>query len=162
MTYLILSFATILVLVFLAVQDLKERMIFSFPVLFLSVVWAAYSVLFYKDNPIFLITAWSTAMTLYMAYRIGGVWGDGDSDLWLLFTGITLCTFDFKNMLQFGFLVCILLVAVQGGALIAGLIEASIKKRKLNRHSDIAVVPGFAFVLIAVIIYGIYREVSFV
>ena len=38
--------------------------------------------------------------------------------------------------------------------------EAAIKKRKLDRHSDIAVAPGFAMVLIMVILYGISREVS--
>ena len=36
MTYFSLALATIPVLVFLAAQDLKERMIYSFPVLFLS------------------------------------------------------------------------------------------------------------------------------
>ena len=160
MTYLSLALATIPVLVFLAGQDLKERMIFSFPVLFLSGAWAAHSVILYKGNPIFLIAAWSATIALYMAYKISGMWGDGDSDMWLLFTGIILSTFDLKNMLQFGFIVCILLVGVQGIALIAGLIEAAIKKRRLDRHSEIAVVPGFAVILIIVIFYGISREVS--
>lgn len=162
MTYFSLALATIPVLVFLAAQDLKERMIYSFPVLFLSGAWAAHSVILYKDNPIFLITAWSATIALFTAYKISGMWGDGDSDMWLLFTGVILSTFELKNMLQFGFVVCILLVGVQGIALIAGLIEAAIKKRKLDRHSDIAVVPGFAMILIMVILYGISREVSII
>ena len=76
MTYFSLALATIPVLVFLAAQDLKVRMIYSFPVLFLSGVWAAHSVILYKDNPIFVITAWSATIALFMAYKISGMWGD--------------------------------------------------------------------------------------
>ena len=159
MTYLVLSLATIPVLVFLAAQDFKERMIYSFPVLFLTGGWAMHSVMLYLDRPFVLIGAWSTAIALYIAYRVCSVWGDGDSDMWLLFTGIILCTFDVWNMLQYGFLLCICLAGAQIAALIAGLIEAAIKERKLDRHSDLAVVPGFAVILIAILIYGFSREV---
>lgn len=162
MTYLILSFATIPVLIFLSVQDFKERMIYSFPVLFLSGGWAMYSVMLYRDNLMLLIPAWTMTIALYAAYMVWSVWGDGDSDMFLLFTGIILCTFDIRNMLQFGFMISIFLVIAQVVALISGLIEAAIKKRKLDRHSDLAVVPGFAVILITVIIWGITREVSFV
>ena len=162
MTYLILSLSTIPVLVFLSVQDFKERMIYSFPVLFLSGGWAMYSVMLYRDNLMLLIPAWTMTIALYAAYKVWSVWGDGDSDMFLLFTGIILCTFDIRNMLQFGFMISIFLVIAQVVALISGLIEAAIKKRKLDRHSDLAVVPGFAVILITVIIWGITREVSFV
>ena len=88
------------------------------------------------------------------------IWGDGDSDVFLLFTGIILCTFKIDNLLQFGFLICVFLVAAQLISLIAGVIEAGIKNRKLNRDSGLAVVPGFAMVLIIMIIYGITRKGS--
>lgn len=162
MTYLILSLSTIPVLIFLSVQDFKERMIYSFPVLFLSGGWAMYSVMLYRDNLMLLIPAWTMTIALYAAYKVWSVWGDGDSDMFLLFSGIILCTFDIRNMLQFGFMISIFLVIAQVVALISGLIEAAIKKRKLDRHSDLAVVPGFAVILITVIIWGITREVSFV
>ncbi len=162
MTYLILSLSTIPVLIFLSVQDFKERMIYSFPVLFLSGGWTMYSVMLYRDNLMLLIPAWTMTIALYAAYKVWSVWGDGDSDMFLLFTGIILCTFDIRNMLQFGFMISIFLVIAQVVALISGLIEAAIKKRKLDRHSDLAVVPGFAVILITVIIWGITREVSFV
>ena len=162
MTYLILSLSTIPVLIFLSVQDFKERMIYSFPVLFLSGAWAMYSVMLYRDNLMLLIPAWTMTIALYAAYKVWSVWGDGDSDMFLLFTGIILCTFDIRNMLQFGFMISIFLVIAQVVALISGLIEAAIKKRKLDRHSDLAVVPGFAAILITVIIWGMTREVSFI
>ncbi len=41
------------------------------------------------------------------------------------------------------------------------IIEAGIKNRKLNWDSGLAVVPGFAMVLIIMIIYGIIRKGSF-
>ena len=121
-----------------------------------------YSVMLYRDNLMLLIPAWTMTIALYAAYKVWSVWGDGDSDMFLLFTGIILCTFDIRNMLQFGFMISIFLVIAQVVALISGLIEAAIKKRKLDRHSDLAVVPGFAVILITVIIWGITREVSFV
>ena len=95
-----------------------------------------------------------------MVYKIFHIWGDGDSDVFLLFIGITLCTFEIDNLLQFGFLICVFLVAAQLISLIAGVIEAGIKNRKLNRDSGLAVVPGFAMVLIIMIIYGITRKGS--
>ena len=103
MTYFSLALATIPVLVFLAAQDLKERMIYSFPVLFLSGAWAAHSVILYKDNPIFVITAWSATIALFAAYKISGMWGDGDSDMWLLFTGVIQVNLRaFKNLERYG------------------------------------------------------------
>ena len=121
-----------------------------------------YSVMLYRDNLMLLIPAWTMTIALYAAYKVWSVWGDGDSDMFLLFTGIILCTFDIRNMLQFGFMISIFLVIAQVVALISGLIEAAIKKRKLDRHSDLAVVPGFAVILITVIIWGMTREVSFI
>ena len=70
MTYFSLALATIPVLVFLAAQDFKERMIYSFPVLVLTGGWAMHSVLLYLDRPFVLISAWSTAIALYIAYRV--------------------------------------------------------------------------------------------
>ena len=54
----------------------------------------------------------------------------GTVDVFLLFTGIILCTFKIDNLLQFGFLICVFLVAAQLISLIAGVIEAGIKNRK--------------------------------
>jgi len=53
------------------------------------------------------------------------------------------------------------LAAAQIISLIAGVIEAGIKNRKLNWDSGLAVVPGFSMVLIIMIIYGIIRKGSF-
>ena len=107
------------------------------------------------------VLAWTITVIPYMAYKIFHIWGDGDSDVFLLFISIILCTFKIDNLLQFGFLICVFLAAAQIISLIAGVIEAGIKNRKLNWDSGLAVVPGFAMVLIIMIIYGIIRKGSF-
>lgn len=161
MMYFVLSFITVIILTLVAAQDFRERMIYSFPVLILTVIWMIYSIFFYWGRMRFVVFAWAITVVLYMAYKIFHIWGDGDSDVFLLFTGIILCTFKIDNLLQFGFLICVFLVAAQLISLIAGVIEAGIKNRKLNWDSGLAVVPGFAMVLIIMIIYGIIRKGSF-
>ena len=160
MMYFVLSFITVIILTLVAAQDFRERMIYSFPVLILTVIWMIYSIFFYWGRMRFVVLTWEIKVVLYMAYKIFHIWGDGDSDVFLLFTGIILCTFKIDNLLQFGFLICVFLVAAQLISLIAGVIEAGIKNRKLNRDSGLAVVPGFAMVLIIMIIYGITRKGS--
>ena len=160
MMYFVLSFITVIILTLVAAQDFRERMIYSFPVLILTVIWMIYSIFFYWGRMRFVVFAWAITVVLYMAYKIFHIWGDGDSDVFLLFTGIILCTFKIDNLLHFGFLICVFLVAAQLISLIAGVIEAGIKNRKLNRDSGLAVVPGFAMVLIIMIIYGITRKGS--
>ena len=160
MMYFVLSFITVIILTLVAAQDFRERMIYSFPVLILTVIWMIYSIFFYWGRMRFVVFAWAITVVLYMAYKIFHIWGDGDSDVFLLFTGIILCTFKIDNLLQFGFLICVFLVAAQLISLIAGVIEAGIKNRKLNRDSGLSVVPGFAMVLIIMIIYGITRKGS--
>ena len=151
----VFSLITIPVIIFLAIEDLLERMIYSFPVLLLSATWAVYTGFIYKDNLPFLITAWVLAIALYAVFKIGHIWGDGDSDMWLLFVGIILSTFKMESVFEFLFTVCILLIMALAEALLTGLIEALIKKRKLNKNLDIAVVPGFTSVIIGILVYGI-------
>lgn len=113
MMYFVLSFITVIILTLVAAQDFRERMIYSFPVLILTVIWMIYSIFFYWGRMRFVVFAWAITVVLYMAYKIFHIWGDGDSDVFLLFTGIILCTFKIDNLLQFGFLICVFLVAAQ-------------------------------------------------
>lgn len=161
MIYFVLSFITVIALAIMAAQDFRERMIYSFPVLILTVMWMVYSIILYWGRMRIFVLAWTITVILYMVYKIFHIWGDGDSDVFLLFISITLCTFEIDNLLQFGFLICVFLAAAQIISLIAGVIEARIKNRKLNWDSGLAVVPGFAMVLIIMIIYGIIRKGSF-
>lgn len=46
MMYFVLSFITVIILTLVAAQDFRERMIYSFPVLILTVIWMIYSNIF--------------------------------------------------------------------------------------------------------------------
>ena len=151
---IILGVITIAVLIALSVQDIKERMIYSFPVLFLSVVWMVYSVALYRERLLFLIVCWSVTVAIFAAFRLLSVWGDGDSDMFLLFSGIILCSYKVINLQHFWFIESNLLVLTLMAALIIGLIEYLLRKKRLDKHADVAVVPGFLVVLSGVIVYG--------
>ena len=45
MIYFVLSFITVIALAIMAAQDFRERMIYSFPVLILTVMWMVYSII---------------------------------------------------------------------------------------------------------------------
>ena len=154
MTQIILGIITIAVLIALSVQDIRERMIYSFPVLFLAAVWMIYSVAIYRDNLMFLIISWSVCIAVYAAFKVLCVWGDGDSDMFLLFTGIIICSFKISSLQQFWFIESTLLVVTMIAALLVGLIEYLVMRKKLSKQADIAVIPGFMVVLTGAIVYG--------
>jgi len=154
MVHLILGGITIIVLILLSVQDIRERMIFSFPVLTLSVAWLVYAVYLYYFRILFLVAALGITFAIFAALRVLSVWGDGDSDAYLLLAAVLLCCVDIKNVQHFMFLQSISIVASLIVALLVGLIESLICKKKLHKHSDIAVIPGIAVVLIGFIVYG--------
>ena len=154
MTQIILGVITIAALVALSIQDIRERMIYSFPVLFLSAVWMVYSIAIYRERLMFLIVCWGVSVAIFAAFRVMSVWGDGDSDMFLLFSGIILCSFKVISLQHFWFIECNLLVLTLLAALIIGLIEYLIRRKKLSKQSDVAVVPGFLVILSGVIVYG--------
>lgn len=67
MIYFVLSFITVIVLTFVAAQDFRERMIYSFPVLILTVIWMAYSIIFYWGRMRLVAFAWVITVVLYRA-----------------------------------------------------------------------------------------------
>ncbi len=154
MAHLILGGITIIVLILLSVQDIRERMIFSFPVLFLSVAWLVYAVYLYYFRILFFVAALGITFAIFAALRVLSVWGDGDSDAYLLLAAVLLCCVDIKNVQHFMFFQSISIVASLIVALLVGLIESLICKKKLHKYSDIAVIPGIEVVLIGFIVYG--------
>ena len=53
--YLILSIVTGIYLILSSVRDLKERMIYSFPAIVLTLAWGTYSVELYENEYGFLL-----------------------------------------------------------------------------------------------------------
>ena len=75
--YLLLCFVT----------DLKERMIYSFPALALSVSWWIVAIVSADKSPeIYGIVI--VHILLYFLLKVVRIWADGDNDLFLLFTAV--------------------------------------------------------------------------
>lgn len=93
--YLILSIVTGIYLILSSVRDLKERMIYSFPAIVLTLAWGTYSVELYENEYGFLLGAWIATVVLWFLFRRFSIWGEGDNDVFLLFAGVLLCTLGF-------------------------------------------------------------------
>ena len=72
--FMVLCFAT----------DLRERMIYAFPCMTLIALWTVLGVI--STGQYMLIgIAVSVHLAIYFALKIIGIWGDGDSDVFLLY-----------------------------------------------------------------------------
>jgi len=67
--YLILSIVTGIYLILSSVRDLKERMIYSFPAIVLTLAWGTYSVELYENEYGFLLGAWIATVVLWFLFR---------------------------------------------------------------------------------------------
>lgn len=138
-----------------SVRDLKERMIYSFPAIVLTLAWGTYSVELYENEYGFLLGAWIATVVLWFLFRRFSIWGEGDNDVFLLFAGVLLCTLRFRTVPFLIFAASNLLALTQIGAVIVSLIEARVKKEKVTSQSKIAVVPGLCIVVLGIMLYGI-------
>ena len=141
---LLLAVTTGIYLMLATVWDLKSREIYTFPCNLLTVLWIAYAFF----NGVFFIV-------LYITFNVTKTWRAGDSDLLLLFGAVYLAHMDGTFTLIDVSSQCIALVVVLLVSAAVGYVEARIKKKQLKRDSSIAIAPGYAVVIIGVIIGGI-------
>ncbi len=160
MTYQIFGILTILFLMFSAIQDIKERAIYSFPTLLFTAWWFFYSIRLYADDIPVLIALWSIVVFLYVIFKRFHIWGDGDSDMFLLFSAIIICTFEGSGI--YGFLLheSIALSISLILSLFIGYIEALIRKRGITKRYGIAVIPGCSLVLITLILSRLFNSME--
>lgn len=151
---LFLAVTTGIYLVLMAVLDLKSREIYTFPCNVLTVLWVVYT--FAKGNvDAKIIVAYVVFfIALYVAFNVTKIWGDGDSDLLLLFGSVYLAHMDGVFTLFDVSSQCIALVLVLLFSAGIGFVEARLKKEHLRKDSSIAIAPGYAVVIIGVIIGG--------
>lgn len=154
MFFVLLAVATGIYLVLATVWDLKSREIYTFPCNLLTVLWIAYA--FFRGNV--EVKAMATYIVffigLYVAFNATKTWGAGDSDLLLLFGSVYLAHIDGAFSLMDISSQCIALVVVLLLSAGIGFVEAKIKKTDLRRDSSIAIAPGYAVVIIGIIIGG--------
>ena len=153
--YIAVAVTTIAFLVISFTTDLRERMIYSFPCLMLALSWCMLGFTSIH-NVAFIMTIILLHLLAYSLMRIFRIWGDGDTDVFLLY-GAVYAAFGIH---AFGTeSLCIYLIGELMGMVAAlllsfliGFIEARVRKKKLSRSSSIAVVPGFAIVMAGLII----------
>ena len=72
--FLILAALTIIYLVWAAVMDLKERMIYVFPVLILHVAWSSYLLFSGIYSAEFISIFWLINLIVYLILNKFGIW----------------------------------------------------------------------------------------
>ena len=147
--FMVLCFAT----------DLRERMIYAFPCMTLIALWTVLGVI--STGQYMLIgIAVSVHLAIYFALKIIGIWGDGDSDVFLLY-GIIFMTMMLTDKYEIGVTMYMILeligmVFALLVSFVVALIEAKIKGQKLTKKSSVAVVPGFAVVIVLMVLKIIF------
>lgn len=147
--FMVLCFAT----------DLKERMIYAFPCMTLIAIWTVLGVM--STGQFILIgIAVSVHLAIYFALKITEIWGDGDSDVFLLY-GIIFMTMMLTGKYEievtmYMILELIGMVFALLVSFIVALIEAKIKGRKLTKKSSVAVVPGFTVVIVLMVVKMVF------
>ncbi len=148
--YLVIVLFTAVFMIISFAQDIKERTVLSFPCSVLTCAWAIvlWNVVSYgKAEIICFLIAHSV---IYMLMRHFKIWGEGDSDIFLLFSDVCLACIPSTNIMQLALYECLLLAAAVTISLIIGVVEYKIKKKKFVLSGDIAVIPGFSVILIIV------------
>lgn len=156
---LIAAIITSIFMVFCISTDLRERAVYVFPCYVLIPVWMLIGAAVSEKVVMFGVIL-VLHIAAYLVFKIAGIWGDGDSDIFLLY-GVVFAAFMLTVKPEYGiglYIVAELLgmIAALVLSFVIGLIEAFVKKQKLTRTSSIAVVPGFSIVIIGMIIGMIF------
>lgn len=151
---LLLAATTGIYLVLATVWDIKSREIYTFPCNILTVLWLAYT--FLKGNVDVKVMALYIGfiIALYTLFNLTHIWGAGDSDLLLLFGSVYLAHMKVAFTLLDVCKLCIALVLVLLLSMGIGFVEARRKKEHLKKTSSIAIAPGYAVVILGIMIGG--------
>ena len=141
---------TTVYLLFCFVTDLKERMIYSFPALALSVSWWVVSIVSADKSPEFYGIV-IVHIFLYLLLKVVKIWADGDNDLFLLFMAVYAAVQGITEPLGYVAVELICIVLAMGIALLVAYGESKVKKITLTGKSSVAVAPGFAMVMISML-----------
>lgn len=157
--YLILAVLSIVYLIVATVMDLKERMVFVFPAIALNALWSAYLLFSGSYDNTFLSVYWMVNLIVYLLLNHFGIWGGGDSDLFLLMANVCLAAGSVLNGYSAAFLECIYLCAGLGLSIGISRVEAGIKREKVTLNRGVAVAPGIAIVMIVLLLKGLIWRV---
>lgn len=150
-----LMIITSIYLVIVGLQDLWERKIYSFPCTILLALWTVKIAMEMKMSIYVYLIYLALCLVFYYFFTLKRIWGAGDSDLFFLFCIVYLACAKGNISFRFVIIEILLFITVLVSALMIGWLEAKFKKVKLEKESSIAVAPGFAIALIAMMCKGV-------
>lgn len=157
--YIILAVVTIIEIVLTARMDIKERKIYTFPIFMMSLSWLSYLFSTREYTWQFLFGYAALNLSAWLMFNRIKMWGEGDSDLFLALSNILLATVGNVGGSTILFLECMAIFFVMAFAIIIGFVESEVKKEKLKLSSKVAVAPGFAVVIIVILIIGVIGRI---
>ena len=156
MVTVILGMSTGIILVVLGIQDIKEKMIYTFPIFVLHGLWCIYLLLEQNHTSYYLAVVWLIHFLIYIIFNHWNIWGAGDSDIFMLFGNICLFATEIIPGYQFIIYECLYLALALSMSIVIGRIESKVRKSNCKLDTKIAVVPGMAIVMIGLIMNGVY------
>ena len=152
MEVMLFAIITAICLVFASFGDLRERMVYTAPIIVIHVMWGAYlwTSGMYTDR--FLVCFWIIQMLIYITLNSMSIWGGGDSDLYMLLGDICMVACNGADPTTVGMCVCISLAAGLILSIIIGRFEFACKGEAFKKDSGLAVAPGMAVVMIVLLI----------
>lgn len=156
--YISLSLVSIATMIWSAIQDVRERMIYVFPITMLHMMWSIYLYGFTDYPKMLLVTFWIVHLVLYVLLNKCSIWGGGDSDMLLVFADIVWVTSASMNGYSLVIRECLYLIVGLICSIAIGLIEGKVRKQEVNVTKEIAVIPGLSLVMILLMVqYFVWR-----
>ena len=144
--YAVLTVVTIVLLAAASWQDLKDRMVYAFPILFLQQAWSFYLWLGTDWPDDFLSRFWLMPLLVSALFAACLIWGGADSDIFLLFGNACLAAGPVAN----GYAVAVRECLTLALGLILSIFICQIEKRRKKKGElppEVAVIPGPALVI---------------
>ncbi|MGI6502133.1 MAG: hypothetical protein ACOX1S_14890 [Anaerostipes sp.] len=156
--YISLSLISIAIMIWSAIQDIRERMIYVFPITMLHIMWSIYLYGFTDYPKMLLVTFWIVHLALYVLLNKCAIWGGGDSDMLLVFADIVWVTGASMNGYSLVIRECLYLIVGLICSIAIGLIEGKVRKQEVKGTNEIAVIPGLSLVMILLMVqYFVWR-----
>lgn len=152
MEVMLFVIATVICLVFASFGDLRERMVYTAPIIALHIMWGVYLWTSGMYTERFLVCFLIIQMFIYITLNSISIWGGGDSDLYMLLGDICMVACNGADASTVGMCVCISLAAGLILSIIIGRFEFAYKGETLEKDSGLAVAPGMAVVMIVLLI----------
>ena len=152
MEVMLFVIATLICLVFASFGDLRERMVYTAPIIAIHIMWCVYLWTSGMYTERFLVCFWIIQMLIYISLNSMSIWGGGDSDLYMLLGDICMVACHGADATTVGMCVCISLAAGLILSIIIGRFEFAYKGETFEKDSGLAVAPGMAVVMIVLLI----------